>query len=288
MPPYPLPQEKTKSVIKTNSSKGAGGTNEIRFEDRKDAEQILVYAQKDLHVRANQDQVETTGRDRHMIVTQNHFEQIKQSRHSEVTLDVRERVGGSRSLEVKGDLAEEVKGKHSQQVGSDLYINAGGKIVIEAAEITLNAGGNFVKIDSGGVHNIGKQVKLNCAGTTAGIGSAAALQAPEAPVEADTADPGHDVTYGQERRELEALDVEGMQPPSEEQEQEQETSWIEIEMVDEMGQPWPHERYELVTPNGKLKRGNLDENGQAHVNVATPGVCHIRFPKLDAQAWERI
>ncbi|MCA9698402.1 MAG: type VI secretion system tip protein VgrG, partial [Myxococcales bacterium] len=32
-PPYPLPDEKTKSTIKSNSSKGGGGFNEFRFED---------------------------------------------------------------------------------------------------------------------------------------------------------------------------------------------------------------------------------------------------------------
>ena len=31
--PYPLPAEQTKSTLKSNSSKGGGGFNEIRFED---------------------------------------------------------------------------------------------------------------------------------------------------------------------------------------------------------------------------------------------------------------
>ena len=47
-PPYSLPGEKTKTVWKSNSSKGGGGYNEIRFEDSKDSEQIFIHAQKDL------------------------------------------------------------------------------------------------------------------------------------------------------------------------------------------------------------------------------------------------
>ena len=35
MPPYPAPDDKTKSTIKSNSSLGGGGSNEIRFEDKK-------------------------------------------------------------------------------------------------------------------------------------------------------------------------------------------------------------------------------------------------------------
>ncbi|HEX8604412.1 MAG TPA: type VI secretion system tip protein TssI/VgrG, partial [Pseudoduganella sp.] len=38
IPPYDLPANQTRSTIKTNSSKGGGGFNEIRFEDKKGAE----------------------------------------------------------------------------------------------------------------------------------------------------------------------------------------------------------------------------------------------------------
>lgn len=47
-PPYPLPDKKTVSTIKSNSSIGGDGFNEIRFEDMKDAEEIYMHAQKDL------------------------------------------------------------------------------------------------------------------------------------------------------------------------------------------------------------------------------------------------
>ena len=46
--PYPLPDEKTKTGWKTDSSKGHGGYNEIVFEDKKGSEDIRVHAQKDM------------------------------------------------------------------------------------------------------------------------------------------------------------------------------------------------------------------------------------------------
>jgi type VI secretion system secreted protein VgrG len=46
MPKYKLPDEKTKSYIRTNTSTGGVGHNEIRFEDKKDKEQIYVHAEK--------------------------------------------------------------------------------------------------------------------------------------------------------------------------------------------------------------------------------------------------
>ncbi len=49
-PPYPLPDEKTKSTVKSDSSLGSGGFNEIRFEDKKGSEEIFVHGQKDCNV----------------------------------------------------------------------------------------------------------------------------------------------------------------------------------------------------------------------------------------------
>ena len=50
MPPYSLPDHKTQSGIKTHSSQKASDANfnEIRFEDKKDSEEIYVHAEKDL------------------------------------------------------------------------------------------------------------------------------------------------------------------------------------------------------------------------------------------------
>ena len=51
MPPYKLPDLKTKSIIKSNST--IGGTpdeaNELTFEDKKGSEDVYFYAQKDFH-----------------------------------------------------------------------------------------------------------------------------------------------------------------------------------------------------------------------------------------------
>ena len=50
MPPYPLPDNQTRSTVKSNSSKGGGGFNEFRFEDKKGSEEYYVHAQKDMNV----------------------------------------------------------------------------------------------------------------------------------------------------------------------------------------------------------------------------------------------
>jgi len=51
MPPYSLPDNKTQSGIKTQSSAdgSADNFNEIRFEDKKDSEEIYIHAERDLN-----------------------------------------------------------------------------------------------------------------------------------------------------------------------------------------------------------------------------------------------
>jgi type VI secretion system secreted protein VgrG len=63
VPPYALPNERTKSTIKSQSSKGGGGANEIRFEDKKGSEEIYVHAQKDLNLAAGNNATTSVGYD---------------------------------------------------------------------------------------------------------------------------------------------------------------------------------------------------------------------------------
>lgn len=289
MPPYELPKEQTKSVIKTNSTKGGGGTNEICFEDNKGKEEIFVYAEKDLCLRAKNNHVENVGNEYHLTVEKKKYEHFKQETHLEVGTDVNEKIGGKVLTKVAGDVSAEIAGKHTEKVTGDYYLKCDGKVVIESgSEITLKCGGNFIKIDSGGVTEMGTQIKLNSGGS-AGSSSAVALKEVKPTIAARTAKPGKDKTYsggGALDQGVVAADIAGHVWTPEEIE-EKEPSWIEIEMVDEEGQPWPNEEYELTLPDGSVKRGKLDSHGLAHVALPDPGTCQIGFPNLDRRAWDR-
>ncbi|MBL9100058.1 MAG: type VI secretion system tip protein VgrG [Myxococcales bacterium] len=66
--PYQLPEEKTKSTIKSDSSLGGGGYNELRYEDRKGAEQIFLHAERNIDVRVNNDAFSTVWQHSHVTV----------------------------------------------------------------------------------------------------------------------------------------------------------------------------------------------------------------------------
>jgi len=59
--PYTLPTDQTKSTIKSNTSKGGAGFNEIRFEDKKDSEEVFVQAQKDMNTVINNNETRKVG-----------------------------------------------------------------------------------------------------------------------------------------------------------------------------------------------------------------------------------
>lgn len=290
MPAYALPDEKTKSYIKTNSSKGGGATNELRFEDKKDSEQILINAAKDLHIRVKNDYVETVKNNRHVTVEKDVFVAYKQKCHTNISLDQLSKVGGNSGTEITGDYGMKVGGKASILTTGDLYLKSGGNLVIEAAtQLTLKVGGNFVTIDSGGVTVKGTMVKLNSGGS-AGSGSEVSVDAPEDPIVADEVQPGADITYSASPDQMgqgtwTALTVTHDEPTEEEREPE---SWVEIEMVDEDGNPWANEYYEVTRADGRVIKGYLNDKGQAHIYLPKKEAANVKFPKLDGRAWEKL
>ncbi len=190
MPPYTLPDEQTKSTVKSYSSKGGGGFNEIRFEDKKGSEQVFIHSQKDIDIRIENDRKEWIGEDRHLIVTRDKLEQVQRDSH--VTIDGKAaiKITGSNSLAVTGDVIEQFSGNHSSQVTQNLYLKAM-QVVIEAeVGLTLKVGSNFITIDMSGVAISGTPlVQINSAGAALS-GSPGSLVSPTAPAQADQASAG--------------------------------------------------------------------------------------------------
>ncbi len=276
MPPYALPQDKAISTIRTCSTKGAGGGNEIRFDDTKKSEQLFLHAQNALHIRTRGSRCESTGGDVHRTVGRNSHELVKEKKHTIVKLDLMEEINGSKNLKVDGDVREFFQGKQTTYVDKQYnLLNSGGIWLGSDTSITLWCKGNFIKLDAAGVTIVGKLVNINSGGS-ADFAEPAAPDVAEEPKPAATTRFGHNTRYSGQPQE-----------PAESQE-EQETSWIEIELVDEAGRPCPSEPFEIRTPDGKTIEGALDQKGMARVLLARPGACEICFPNLDAAAWERI
>jgi type VI secretion system secreted protein VgrG len=86
-PPYPLPAEKTKSTIKSNSSKGGGGFNELRFEDRKDQEEVYLQAEKDWNSLVKNNRSATIGGHDNLAVAANRTQVVGANQTNTVALN---------------------------------------------------------------------------------------------------------------------------------------------------------------------------------------------------------
>lgn len=165
--PYKLPDHKTMSAFKSNSSKGGQGFNELRFEDKKGDEQIFIHGEKNLDIRIKKDAFETIENNRHLVVKKDQIEHVENNRDETVDADHKEKigkdrhlnvvgkeakaVGGSLSLTVTGDVIEVFKANHSEQTTSDYYLK-GDNVVIEGmTNVTLKVGGSSIAIAADGI-----------------------------------------------------------------------------------------------------------------------------------------
>ncbi|TVO31782.1 type VI secretion system Vgr family protein [Vibrio algivorus] len=180
MPPYSLPDNKTKTVWRSKSHQGEG-FNEISFEDQAGLEQVYLHAQKDFKADVQNDHITQVNHDQHSTVENDQFTLIKQ--HHNLTVD------GESRIHVKGQMTQQVDTSLQQKIsnslivdaGQEISISSGGKVVIEAgAELTLKVGGNFIKIDAAGVHLVGGAVNVNSGGS-AGSASPYSGQLPNLP-----------------------------------------------------------------------------------------------------------
>jgi len=190
MPPYTLPDEKTKSTMKSNSSKGGNGFNEFRFEDKKGSEQIFIHAEKNEDIRVKNDAMEYIGNDRHLIVANDQYEKVIKDKHLHVQGDHKEKIDGKMSITVGTDLHEKVGSNFAVDAGMGVHIKAGVSAVIEAGvSVTMKVGGNFINISPAGVTISGTMVLINSGGA-AGSGSGSNPESPRDPKEADNAEAG--------------------------------------------------------------------------------------------------
>jgi type VI secretion system secreted protein VgrG len=146
--PYGLPANATRSTIMSNSSKGGGGSNELRFEDKKGSEEVFLHAQKDYHkVVLNNDTVDIT-QDTTTTVSQGNRTVTVSKGNNSATISV-----GNDSLTVS-------QGNHS------ITVSAGKSSITAGQSITLTVGSNSITIDTAGVTISAAKLSVSTTGPT--------------------------------------------------------------------------------------------------------------------------
>ena len=150
--PVTLPAMQTKSTIKSRSSKKGTAGNEIRFEDKKDSEELYFHAQKDMKVEIENDlsTTLTEGSETHILEKGDRTVNVKAGK------EVHE-VKGTRSLTVTGDethaskadFTHTVSGNYTLKITGNLVIEAGGTISIKAGSSLATEAGTALTNKSG-------------------------------------------------------------------------------------------------------------------------------------------
>ncbi|MHC8327308.1 type VI secretion system Vgr family protein [Pseudomonas sp. LB1P83] len=153
--PYALPANQTQSGIKTQSSKGGGGFNELRFEDKKDAEEVFLQAQKDFKINVLNDTTATVGHDETLTVQNARTRTVKEGDET-VTLEKGKRsvtiqtgsdsldVKDSRTVKVGADQTHSTGGNYEHKVTGNYSLTVDGNLTIKVTgTLTLQSGGSF-------------------------------------------------------------------------------------------------------------------------------------------------
>ncbi len=151
VPPLSLPASKASGSLKSMSSPGAGGHNEITMGDSAGSQGMGMHAQKDLNVTVGNDKVESVGADESNSVAVNASGSVKGDDSTTVsgnqTLNVgavlSQNVGGAQSITVGGNDTSNATSNFAEKVGGDRSYTVGGNQITISNGIRLQASGDM-------------------------------------------------------------------------------------------------------------------------------------------------
>jgi len=159
--PVSLPTNQTQSTIKTRSSKDGQAGNEIRFEDKKDSEQLYVHAQKDLVFEVEDAWTSTVkkGDHTHTLDEGNLKTTVTKGAHThtveEGDLSTKVNKGaethhvqGTRKVDVVGDETHDNAGAYTHEVKGDYKLTIKGDLTIEVTGAVTIKSSDAVSVSS--------------------------------------------------------------------------------------------------------------------------------------------
>jgi type VI secretion system secreted protein VgrG len=164
-PPFALPGADIQMGMKSRSSPGGGGMNEITMTDTKGKELMNVHAQYDMVTKVLHDDTQTIVNDRTIGVTGKHTETI--TKDTSVTISEGNYTfkvsTGTGSFDIKGKVTETYHATQDTTVKGNITIKSTtGAILVQAAnEIKLHTGDSAITLKKDGTITIqGKKIQV--------------------------------------------------------------------------------------------------------------------------------
>ncbi|RJF88309.1 type VI secretion system tip protein VgrG [Oleomonas cavernae] len=152
MPPYSLPDEKTKTGIRTRSSKGGGAAdfNELTFDDKKGQEQVYFHAQKDMERKVENDEKIDVDNDQTVTIGNNQKITVEKANR-----EIKVEKGNQKTEISMGNLSIKVS-----MGNMDTKIDLGKQDTEALQSIEMKVGQSSVKLDQTGVTIKGMMITI--------------------------------------------------------------------------------------------------------------------------------
>ncbi|MBK8253722.1 MAG: type VI secretion system tip protein VgrG [Polyangiaceae bacterium] len=173
-PPYALPGAKTSGALKSYSSPGAGGHNEINAGDSGGSQGFNVHAQKDYNIVIEHDKKEEVGVDeeQHISCNQNSTvgvdESMKVGGNQTVNIGsvMSHKIAADQSISVSGNDVSNAISNYVEKIGGDRSYSVGGRQLTICNTIKWTVQGDFTrKVGSfditGAIGSVGEKVGGN-------------------------------------------------------------------------------------------------------------------------------
>ena len=142
LPPYDLPEHKTRMTIKSQTHKG-NGFNELRFEDELGKEEVFIHAQRDQNNVVGNDETTRVGRNRVEQVGNDEHLSIGHDFHQETGRDHTQLIGQTCRVDIKHDLIEKIGNDRSESTGANhqAFVGKNAELVVKGAQkVTVGQG----------------------------------------------------------------------------------------------------------------------------------------------------
>lgn len=169
LPPYELPLHQSRSILKTLSTPGGGGGNELHFEDRKGEEQIFIHGERDLNVLVKQT-INEQANERAVKIIASHITSTGENWTLETKGKTQITSEDAYHLNARADIVQASQAKLTLLGQAGIEIGSDSTVTIEAkTSISLKVGASFIVMSPAGIDISGPMVRINSGGSPGAV-----------------------------------------------------------------------------------------------------------------------
>ncbi len=165
-PPIQYPANQSQSGFRTRSSPDSNGFNELRFEDKKGKEQIVLHAQRNWYRKVKRTSRTEIGANEHLWIGGKDIRQTSGETHQTINKKRLTTISGKQDLHILQNHHLHINKKWLTEIDQELHVKAGQTMVLEATmAMSFDAGSSTLLLDSSGIKLQGASIRINSGGS---------------------------------------------------------------------------------------------------------------------------